>query len=246
MFQQLTKRSSPATQIADSGSRRRQLRPHPEPFPRLDVSAEGCRFSLASRDEAARMTIVIGPSSDAQERYLNALAYAELCHLVSLRKRRFAILMAPSIALGLDSVPAAQRRGRTLTTAEREENQLLYGPDSGVIAIYDPQINAQVVPTARAVEDPEHAVLHELGHGLTFERVGELDSASLLCNLPPGIAAHIAQAGYSESRFSQMAEVMAEAYAYMVVGRINELPPALVSALHAILPMDVELFTDPL
>lgn len=244
MIQKLISQSRPASQVAEArGAPARRLRPHPEPFARLDICAEGNRPTLLAREAAARMKIVIGPDSDAEGRYLDALSYAERCHLISLRKRGCLILMAPSIAHGLDSGPAAIRRGRELTTWEQSENQILYGPDSGVVAIYDPQIDALVMPTARAAEDPEHAVLHELGHALTLARAGNFELASLLPGLPHEIARHIAQAGYN-SEFLRVAEILAEAYAWLVVGRIAELPSNLVSAVQFILPMDVELFAD--
>lgn len=246
MIQRLIKQTPWPQQVAIEGSRRRRLRAHPEPFARLDFSHEGCRFSLASREAAARMTIVIGPDSEAEGRYLDALGYAERCHLLSLRKRGCAILMAPTVALGRDSGPAAKRRGRSLTPAEQEDNEAEYGADSGVIAIYDPEIDALVMPTAYTIEDPEHAVLHELGHALTLASINKRGAESLLEDLPPGIARHIAQPGYRGDRFNELAEVMAEAYAWYVVGRASELPPAVMSALHGMLPSDVELFADPL
>ncbi len=192
------------------------------------------------------MTILIGPDSEAQERYLDALSYAEHCHLVSLAKRRCAILMAPSIPLGLYSMPASGRRGRSLTPAETEKVRRDFAPESGVIAIYEPMIDALVMPTARAVRDPEHAVLHELGHALTYSRIDEIDPALLSLSLPPDIVRHLDQPGYRGDSRGELAELMAEAYARIVVGRIDELAPQIVSALHAILPLDVEFFEDPL
>jgi hypothetical protein len=201
---------------------------------------------MRSRQAAAAMTIVIGPDSDAEERYLDAFSYAERCHLTSLRKRGCAILMAPSIAIGLDSMPAAKRRGRTLSTGEQAENQVIYGPGSGVIAIYEPTIDVLVLPTGRATLDPEHAVLHELGHALTYKAIGALDPVPLMRSLPPEIARHIAQPSYRGNAHSELAEVMAEAYAWTVVGRMEELGFAITSALQAILPGDVEFFEDAL
>lgn len=192
------------------------------------------------------MKIVIGPDSLAEMRYLDALSYAERCHLVSLRKRGCAILMAPSIALGLNSMPAATRRGRTLSGFEQAENQIIYGPESDVIAIYEPLIDVLVLPTARAVLDPEHAVLHELGHALTYARVAEVDPDPVMRNLPPEIARHISLPGYRGDLYTELAEVMAEAYAWTVVGRIEELDFSIVSALQGILPRDVEFFEDAL
>lgn len=232
--------------IASSGSRRRFLRPHPEPFPRLDVSSAGCRPTEAARMAAEAMTIVIGPSSDAERRYLDAFSYAERHLLAALKKRGCAILMAPSIALGLDSMPAARRRGRVLTEGERGGNRREYGPDSGVIAIYDPSIDSLVLPTGRSVHDAEHAVLHELGHALTYHAIDGLDFDSVLRDLPAEIARHIAQSAYRGDRRTEVAEVMAEAYALMVVGRGGELNGSIVSALIGILPADGTFPMDPL
>lgn len=192
------------------------------------------------------MKIVIGPDSEAEERYLDALSYAERRHLVSLRKRGCAILLAPSIAIGLDSMPATRRRGRKLSAREQAENQVLYGPGSGVIAIYEPTIDVLVMPTGRSLLDPEHAVLHELGHALTYPRISELDPVPLMGGLPPEIARHIAKPSYRGNAQAELAEVMAEAYAWTVVGRMEELGFEITSALQAILPDDVEFFESAL
>jgi hypothetical protein len=80
----------------------------------------------------------------------------------------------------------------------------------------------------------------------TYSRIDEIDPALLSLSLPPDIVRHLDQPGYRGDSRSELAELMAEAYARIVVGRIDELAPQIVSALHAILPLDVEFFEDPL
>jgi hypothetical protein len=187
------------------------------------------------------MTRVLGPPSASVERYLNAACCVPSQHLRYLRDRGCLILMAPTIALGLDSNLAAERRGCRLSRAQFEAIKRDYDPEkSRVVGLYEPDLRLVVLPTGYSTDDPEFQVVHELGHALTMERISNLDAGALLAGLPGEIQRHIGQPGYEE-REHKVAEVVAEGYAWMVVGREDQLPTGLVSAVFAMLPDDEEL-----
>jgi hypothetical protein len=186
------------------------------------------------------MLLLYGPRSLTAEEYLDAVSYAAPCHLGSLRRRGCAILMAPTIPLALTSEAAEIRRGRSLSLRERERAHREYGDGSGVVAIYDWTIDALVLPTSESPFDIEHVILHELGHALTWPGIGDDRRDDLFYGLPDRIAKFIEHPLYSAERKSQVAEIMAEAYVWTVIGRGEELPPAVVSELVGILPNDVE------
>jgi hypothetical protein len=185
------------------------------------------------------MLLLYGPLSLTAQGYLNAISYASPAHLISLRRRGCAILMAPTIPLALCSEAAEVRRGRPLDLQEKERIHHEYGENSGVLAIYDWSIKALVLPTIDGVIDVEHVVLHELGHALTWEQIGDDHRDDLFHGLPRRIAEFIQQPIYSSHR-SKVAEIIAEAYVWTIVGRGDELPPAVISELVGILPNDVE------
>ena len=81
--------------------------------------------------------------------------------------------------------------------------------------------------------------MHEIGHALTIDRIDSLDADELLAALPVDIRRHVDQPGYEE-REQKVAEILAETYAWMVVGREDRLNSTLLSALIAMLPNDGE------
>jgi hypothetical protein len=188
---------------------------------------------------AESMLLLYGPRSSTADGYLNAVSYASPAHLISLRRRGCAILMAPTVPLALCSEAADLRRGYPLDPRERKRVDREYGDGSGVLAIYDWTIKALVLPTSEGHLDTEHIILHELGHALTLDQIGTERREDLFSGLPARIAAFIEQSIYSTHK-SKVAEIMAEAYVWTVVGRGEELPPAVISELVGILPNDVE------
>ena len=76
--------------------------------------------------------------------------------------------------------------GREPTAQERLQLRTRYSPESGIAAIFDPNLNLLVFPTHYVARDLEHVVLHELGHALTMSLANP--RAALLKDLPPGIA----------------------------------------------------------
>jgi len=185
------------------------------------------------------MLLLYGPHSRTVDEFIYAIGYALPVHLAFLRRRRCAILMAPAITQALCSEVATIRRGRPLEPEERERVRREYGDGSGVLAIYDWSIDALVLPTSEFQRDAEHIVLHELGHALTLDQIGEERRDDLFLGLPARIADFIKQPIYSSHK-SQVAEIMAEAYAWSAIGRGEELPPAVISELVGMLPIDAE------
>ena len=113
-----------------------------------------------------------------------------------------------------------------------------YSPESGTAAIYDPGLNLLVFPTHYIARDLERVVLHELGHALTMSLANP--HPALLEGLPTEIARHVSHAGYGSDDPAialrvRVNEALAEAYVYLVVGRGDELPWALLSDLMFIL-----------
>lgn len=102
--------------------------------------------------------------------YLRALSAAPVEHLRSLLRRGARIVFAPTIAVALTSPQLQQRRDRPLTLRECHEVHDEYAPESLVGAIYDPETDTLVFPTGYCCIDLEHAVLHELGHALTWHQ----------------------------------------------------------------------------
>ncbi len=184
------------------------------------------------------MKFVVGDWHPAIPRYLDATACVPIDHLLHLDARDVRIVMAPTIAVGLDSSMAAARRGRGLSQKEFDQTVREYDPTSSRVAgLYDPGLELIVLPLLHSTEDPEWQVVHEIGHALTIENVGSLDAEEMLAALPPDIRTHIEQPGYEE-REQKVAEILAETYAWMVVGLEDRLNFTLLSALIAMLPGD--------
>jgi hypothetical protein len=170
--------------------------------------------------------------------YLEALAAAPAAHLELLARRGAAIIFAPTIPHALDSERAATRRGRKLTARERLDNRRAFSPESKTVAVYDPEIDALILPTSYTIEDRERVVLHELGHALTMKRA--TDKPSLLRGLSRDIAAHVFSEPYrgrddAETRLQRIYEVLAESYVYWLSDREGEISADVMSELIFIL-----------
>src|SRR5215218_217177 len=214
--------------------------------PRLDdfdlcLEPTGASFhSDASITEAKRITFIYGGGSSSIQEYELLFGYAPAHDLQALRKRGGIIVMAPTIPAWLYSKAAEKRRGGPLSEKERSQIWREYGPDSGAVAAYDARTDSLVLPTVDVSPDPLHPVLHELGHAMTFERAWQ-DFRALkwvLDCLPRRIQDHLAN-GYPEDDSDEsirirVAEVLAEAYAMVLAGRLSELPDDLASALSSI------------
>jgi hypothetical protein len=207
----------------------------------LSEPTASARHSEASVVEARRITFVFGDRNRAVDAYEQLFGYAPPHNLQALRRRGAIVVMAPSIADWLASPQASTRRGRELIASERRENERDYAAGSGIAAIYDPETDSLVLPTWEVSPDPLHPVLHELGHALTLRRawVSYRHYVNLLRILPRRIQRHL-ERGYpsgddDEAVRVRVAEMFAEAYAMVLGGRHDELPPELASALIAIL-----------
>lgn len=121
-----------------------------------------------------------------------------------------------------------------MTLRECNEIHTDYAPESLVVAVYDPETDTLVFPTAYCCEDLEHAVIHELGHALTWARAQTRTAAcaEILQDLPFCVRRHVRKYETQEERIH---EALAEAYTLYVVGREGELPAALASELVAML-----------
>lgn len=172
------------------------------------------------------------------ERYLGAFSQAPAAHLELLGSRDIRVIFAPRIVDAFASRTANRRRGRKLSASELWDLRINLSERTGVVAVYDPELDLLVLPTSYATRDLERAVLHELGHALTM--AASSPRAELLKHLPPEIASHVARSTYTgvNARTTMQArvfEALAESYVYLVVGRAEELPSALLSELVFIL-----------
>jgi hypothetical protein len=232
-----------ATPVAAGGwAHRRRIRRPVDPHSLCLEPSSGSRQTEEAWRAACEMAVVLGESTTEVDWYLIALSAASPEHLRAFRRWGGVILFAPTIPDALASSVAAVRRGRPLTPAERAENMRRYSRAAGTLAIYDPAIDAVVLPSSYIGPDIERIVLHELGHALTLHSAwpDAAGRSELLRGLPPEIAEHIACGAYGdgrtpEGRRQQVLEVLAESYAWMVCGREEELPWHVMSELGAIL-----------
>lgn len=217
------------------------VRPFEDPLSPGVESLPGTRVSKEAWQAAQSLSVVLasdGRRPPIVDRYLDALARAPVEHVRLLSARKARIVFAPTVPEALESPWTADRRGRLLTSQERLDVRARYGRAAGTAALYEPEIDALILPTTYAGLDLERAVMHELGHALTMPLVSV--RASLLENLPPAIASHVRDPGYGDPRESgtlrsRVHEALAEAYVYLIVGRCGELPAALLSDLLFIL-----------
>lgn len=199
--------------------------------------SEGYRLTRSSdgtREVAQTLATIIGPRAQIIDSYLTALSYAPANHLRLLRYRKTRIVFAPTVDEALLGDWAAARRGRELTPWEARQVRRDYGPESGVVGVFDGSINALVFPTAYRCRDLLPVVIHELGHALTVARAQI--RASLLDDLPRRVRNHVFSDYYAsedaaETLRNRVHEALAEGYVELIHGRQESLPPALLSEL---------------
>lgn len=193
------------------------------------------RSSVESRQVARELALVIGQDAPVIEHYLDALSFAPASHLEQLARREAAIVFSPTIADALTSDRAANRRGRLLDLVEIARARDQYGPGSGVAAVYDPDTDWLVFPTAYCSYNLKRTTLHELGHALTVKRA-EI-RPSLLERLPRTLGRHVFSAHYvvdgdpDATMRNRVHEALAEGYILLISGRGDELPAVLSSEL---------------
>lgn len=177
---------------------------------------------------AESISMTIGVHHHAIDEYLTWLGYAPVEHLTGLAARGARIFFAPTVAHYLLSSEADRRRlarGRE-PVSSREQNTIEreYGANSSVLAAYDAETDALVLPYMLTGPDKLQAVLHELGHAVTHHQLrGREDRyAHVLGNLPPRIRRHL-QAGYPAQIPVLVHETFAEGYAMLVAGRVADL-----------------------
>ena len=225
-----------ATPRSKTSSDWRRVRAERDPFDLWLAPSAGSRQCTESYGAAQELMLVLGDGEipPVVDSYLRALSAAPVQHLRSLIKRGARIVFAPTIAVALTSPQLQQRRDRPLTLRECHDVHREYAPESLVGAIYDPETDTLVFPTGYCCMDLEHAVLHELGHALTWHQAQRdaTKHSAILRDLPFGIRRHLRNYVKHEDK---ILEVLAEAYTMYVVGRENELPAAVSSELVAML-----------
>lgn len=210
----------------------------PDPFDLGLVALPGTRPTEEAAHVAQELALRMGEHSPVIDVYLRSLSKVPANHLRFLQLRGTRVVFAPTIAAALESKWAAARRGRPLTAAEALDGRTRYSREAQVAALYEPGLDLVILPTTWTSKAVDRVVLHEVGHALTFHqaevRVG------LLVGLPPGLAQHVLNPTYgaegdAHTLRRRCLEALAEAYVYLVTGRVEELPGSLLSELMFIL-----------
>jgi hypothetical protein len=203
------------------------LRPVPDPFDIGETPGPSLHNAAAER-VAESIASTIGAHHPAIDEYLAWLGYAPVEHLSGLAARGARIYFAPTVAHYLLNDEADRRRVQRghhpPTVYERTAIEKDYGARSGVLAAYDAETDALVLPYMLSGPDKLRAVLHELGHAVTHRQLrGREDRYEhVLGKLPPRIRRHL-DAGYVAEMQVLVHETFAEAYAMLVAGRVGDL-----------------------
>ncbi len=224
--------SSPQRRRAAGGKGARRpalepLRPVPDPFDIGETPGPSLHNAAAER-VAESIASTIGTHHPAIDEYLAWLGYAPVEHLRRLAARDARIYFAPTVAHYLLSGEADHRRLRRdcepVSACEHADIERDYGAGSGVLAAYDAETDALVLPYLLHGPDKFRAVLHELGHAVTQRQLHgrEGNYEHVLGELPPRIRRHL-DAGYAAEMPVLVHETFAEAYAMLVAGRVGDL-----------------------
>ncbi len=177
------------------------------------------------------MAVVAGAYAPVIDKYLAALSKAPPEHLKSLQQRGTKICFGPRIIDGVRA--AAHRRGRWVTSQDYWDVCRDYSMRTGTKGIYDCMFDAIVLPTSYRARDLEEVVRHELGHALTWSAHVR---PALLRYLPKEIDLRLRairdDRANPEVELRRLGrEALADAYAFFVLGREEELPGDLLSEL---------------
>jgi len=203
------------------------LRPVPDPFDIGETPGPSLHNAGAER-VAESIASTMGAHHPAIDEYLAWLGYAPVEHLSGLAARGARIYFAPTVAHYLLSGEADRRRVQRghhpLTSYDRTAIEIDYGARSAVLAAYDAETDALVLPYMLSGPDKLRAVLHELGHAVTHRQLhGREDRYEhVLGKLPRRIRRHL-DAGYAAEMPVLVHETFAEAYAMLVAGRAGDL-----------------------
>jgi hypothetical protein len=218
------------------------LRLPPDPLSMLDVSGSGSRQCQESYELACSMAVAIGTARVLDE-HIGSLAAAPPADLLAFRRERGSILFANSFLGAVTSDEANVRRGRPLNPARHGDFQYFDARRERVFGLYEPELHALLFTPHAVPLNHERVTLHELGHARTWRGAYRLAHLriDLLDGLPPDIAAlvaHYAQGDGTESLQIQVLEALAEAYAFCVVGRSDELAAHMLVAVQSLVAGD--------
>jgi hypothetical protein len=207
-----------------------------EPEPNLTRAASSP--DSRSCDLAFSMSVVVGPERPIVGRYISSFGAVPYEHLQALQRRNAQLLFADTIAAGLESDTASERRGRRLSADERFALRMDYNKASRTVAVYDAATDLLVFPTSYTSREPERPVFHETGHALTLYQASPREA--LLQDLPRELECYVREAvprnaSAEEQLKIATQEALAEGYVYCVRGRGHVLPRALREELSFIL-----------
>jgi hypothetical protein len=213
---------------------RRSIRRPPDPFSLLDTPADGLRRT----DEAFEVAESIACSVDGAQidsSYLAGLSTAPAEDLETFKDERGRILFGSSFAAAADSQVANQIRRRPIDPANLSAYKEMDRFPNRYFAAYDQELHAILFTEAAPQLNHERVTLHELGHALTLRpayRVAHL-RVDLLHRLPREIDDLLTAYPQGADRAAireRVLEVLAEGYAWLIVGRHRELPGAVYDA----------------
>lgn len=158
---------------------------------------------------------------------LQWLSQVPLSDMRAFTKRGGRIVFASSFVAAATSDQASRRRGRPIHPVTRAAYEDFDRTDG--FGAYDEELDWMIFPACAGSIDGERLVLHEFGHAMTvplWSRRAHL-RGDLLVGVPSQIndlLAHYRQGEDREAIRERVLEALAEAYAWMCLGRWAELP----------------------
>lgn len=209
----------------------RPIRRPPDYFARLDRTADAFPADERTFRAARALAEPIG-DADVDEPLLRWLAQVPLTDMRAFARRGGRIIFASSFLAAAAGDEADRRRRRPLhpvTLAAYEDFDR-----TPVFGAYDEELNWIIFTGSARSIDSERLILHEFGHAMTvplWSRRAHL-RADLLLGLPGQIDDVLMQYRQGDDLIAvreRVLEALAEAYAWMCMGRWSELPGRLRS-----------------
>jgi hypothetical protein len=213
-----------------------------QPWTRLDIPTDCLRPHEESVTLARSIAVCVGGAS-VSSAHLEALAVAPVPDLTRLKRTHGRIIFAETFHAAITSEESDRYRGHPVHPATASEYSALDAHQAGVPGVYDREIHALIFPTTFEPVDHERVMLHELGHALTLRRSYRRAHlrTDLLLGLPPQIDLLLRaypQGDDREAIRERVLEVLAEGYAWIVLGRWQELPGPVMQELQDLLTDD--------
>jgi hypothetical protein len=209
----------------------RPIRRPPDYFAPLDRTGDAFPPDEQTFHGARAVAGAIG-DADIDERLLRWLSQVPLTDMRAFARRGGRIVFASSFLGAANGDEANRRRGRPLDPATYSAYADF--DRTAVFGAYDDELDWMIFTGSARSIDGERLVLHEFGHAMTvplWMRRAHL-RADLLLGLPTQIDDVLKQYRQGDDMIAireRVLEALAEAYAWMCLGRWSELPERLRS-----------------